>query len=102
MLPDPPVSVTVTLPPGATVVALTVSCGPEPTVNVNGADVPPPGAGVKTVTATLPAVATSAPAIDARSCVALRNVVARSAPFQRMTHDRTKVLPGTRPLKEAD
>ena len=67
---DPPypfVSVTVTGDPGVTVVALTVSVGVTPIVNVSDPDVPPPGGGVKTVTWGVPATATSVAAIEARS-----------------------------------
>ena len=83
--PSPPASVTVTLEPGAAVVALTDSVGAVAMVNVNAAEVPPPGAGVKTDTCAVPTAAMSAAAIAACSCVALTNVVARSDPFQRTT-----------------
>src|SRR5260221_12086776 len=75
--PGPFVSVTVTLEPGAAVVVLTVSTGGGAIVNGSAADVPPPGAGVKTVTCAVAGAATSAAPIDARSCVLLTNVVAR-------------------------
>src|SRR5215470_1152231 len=93
--PRPFVSVAVTLAPGATVVALTASAGGGATVKANEADVPPPGAGVKTVTGTVPAVATSAAAIAVVRRVALTKVVGRSAPFQRTTDPLTKPLPST-------
>lgn len=100
------VNVTVMLAPTATVVALTVSAGlgvcPWPIVNVKGEEVPPPGAGVKTVTNAEPAEATSAAVIDARSCVELRKVVARSTPFHRTMEDETKLLPFTVRLKAGD
>src|SRR5436189_228988 len=51
------------------------------TVNVCAAEVPPPGAGVTTVTCGVPAAATSAAAMAAVSWVALTNVVVRVAPF---------------------
>src|SRR5262249_41165472 len=58
-------------------------------------EVPPPGAGEKTVTGTVPAVATSAAGMVAVKEPALTNVVARSAPFQRTTDDATKFVPPT-------
>src|SRR5438105_4729345 len=58
-------------------------------------EVPPPGAGVKTVTAAVPASATSVGAIAAVSCVGETYVVARSAPFQRTTEPATKFVPVT-------
>jgi hypothetical protein len=45
-------------------------------------DVPPPGAGVTTVTLAVPAEAMSAAEMDALSCVALTKVVVRAVPFQ--------------------
>src|SRR5262249_61474376 len=69
--PSPFVSVPVPLLPPATLVALTASTGGGAMVKANVADVPPPGAGVKTVTGTVPAVATSAAAIDVVRRVAL-------------------------------
>ena len=67
---DPPypfVSVTVTGDPGVVMVALTVSVGDTPIVNVSDPEVPPPGAGVKAVTCAVPGTATSAAVIDARN-----------------------------------
>ncbi len=83
--PSPPDSMTVTLAPGAAVVVFTDSVGLAPIVNVNDAEVPPPGAGVNTVTWAVPTAAMSAAPIAACSWVAARNVVARSDPFQRTT-----------------
>src|SRR5438309_1013735 len=71
------------------------------TVNVCAADVPPPGAGVMTVTGTVAAVATSAAAIAAVSWVALTKVVVRAAPFQRTLEPLTKLLPFTVSVKAA-
>src|SRR5204863_9190581 len=71
------------------------------TVNVCAADVPPPGAGVTTVTGTVAAVATSAAAIAAVSWVALTKVVVRAAPFQRTLEPLTKLLPFTVSVKAA-
>ncbi|HEX6212507.1 MAG TPA: hypothetical protein VF136_17130 [Methylomirabilota bacterium] len=65
------------------------------TVKVTLPEVPPPGAGVTTVTGTERAVARSAAVIAARSWVALTNVVVRAAPFQRTLEEATKPLPLT-------
>src|SRR5438093_4278893 len=51
------------------------------TVSVTALDVPPPGAGVKTVIAAGPPVARSAAVSCAVSCVADPNVVGRAVPF---------------------
>src|SRR5574341_952621 len=68
-------------------------------VNVNGVAAPPPGAGLKTVTLAVPAVAMSAAVIVAVTCVELMKVVVRSAPFQRTTELLTKLVPVTRSPK---
>ena len=70
-------------------------------VKVCKADVPPPGVGLNTVTCTLPAAATSAAGMAAVSCVALTNVVVRSAPFQRTVEPVTKLAPLTVRVKAA-
>src|SRR5262245_44202391 len=62
-------------------------------------EVPPPGAGLKTVTAAIPLVAMSADGIAAVSCVAETNVVGRSAPFQRTTELAMKFVPFTVSVK---
>src|SRR2546423_4195855 len=64
--------------------------------NPMGPEVPPPGAGVATVICAVPAVPRSAAEMAAVSCVALRNVVVRAAPFQRTVELLTKPLPFTR------
>ena len=69
------------------------------TVNVRAEDVPPPGAGVNTVTCAVPAGAMSAAGIAAVSCVPLTNVVVRSVPFQRTTEPVTKFVPVTVSVK---
>jgi len=56
-------------------------------------DVPPPGAGLKTVTFAVPAVATSLAGIAAVSWVLETKVVVRSLPFQRTTAPLTKFVP---------
>src|SRR5205823_13792749 len=63
------------------------------TVNVCAAEVPPPGAGVTTVTCGVPADARSEAGIAAASWVALTKVVVRAAPFQRTLEPLTKLLP---------
>src|SRR5439155_3631429 len=74
--------------------ALTVDPGVMP--NPMDPEVPPPGAGVATVICAVPAAAMSAAEMAAVSCVALRNVVVRAAPFQRTVELLTKPLPFTR------
>ena len=96
-----PTSVMVTEPPGATVVVFTVSVGGGSIVKDNAFDVPPPGAGVCAVIGTVPLDARSLAAIEARSCVALANVVGRGAPFHCTTDEATKPLPFTVSVKEA-
>src|SRR5580700_4029640 len=51
-------------------------------VNVCGAEVPPPGAGVDTVTLAVPALAISVAGIVTVNSVECTKVVARAAPFQ--------------------
>ena len=58
-------------------------------------EVPPPGDGLKTVTAALPGLERSLVGIEAVIWVALTNTVARSAPFQRTTDAAMKPLPLT-------
>src|SRR5260370_25275033 len=62
-------------------------------------EVPPSGAGVKTVTCAVPAVATSLAGMFAVSCVALIKLVGRGEPFQRTTESAIKLLPLTVSLK---
>jgi hypothetical protein len=66
---------------------------------VTAPDVPPPGAGVNTVTGTDPTPARSAAVIAARSWVALTKVVVRAVPFQRTTEEMAKPLPFTVSVK---
>src|SRR5206468_2779116 len=65
------------------------------TVNVRATDVPPPGAGVTTVTEAVPGAARSAAEMAAANWVLLTNVVVRAAPFQRTVEAGTKPLPVT-------
>ncbi len=58
-------------------------------------DVPPPGAGLLTVTLAVPAVAMSLAEIDAVKLVALFRVVVRSDPFHRTVEPETKLEPLT-------
>src|SRR5262249_7669462 len=71
------------------------------TVNVTLLDVPPPGAGLKTVTCAVPATAMSPAGICAVNCVELTKVVGRSAPFQRTTEPLMKFVPVTVKVKAA-
>ena len=93
--PDPFANVTVTDAPPATLFELTASVGGCVMLNGRGADTPPPGAGLKTVTCAVPMLAMSLVEIAARTCVEFTNVVARSLPFHRTTEPVTKLLPLT-------
>jgi len=64
-------------------------------VKVSDPEVPPPGAGLKTVTWLVEANEISVAEIAARSCPGLTKVVARSLPFQRTTDPATKFDPFT-------
>jgi hypothetical protein len=98
--PSPPVNVTVTWPPGTTVVVFTISTGATVTENVSGFEVPPPGDGENTETCALPTAARSAAEIAACNCVALTKVVGRFAPFHRTTDDETNPVPFTLSVSE--
>src|SRR5512143_2371199 len=78
---------------------LEITGGGLTTANVRGAEEPPPGAGVTTVTLTLAACATSAVVIAVVSNPLLTYVVARGAPFHQMIEVRTKPLPFTASVK---
>jgi hypothetical protein len=65
------------------------------TVNVTALDGPPPGAGLVTVTAGVPAVTTSPAKIAAVTCVALTNVVTRGVPPKFTTDVIRKLVPFT-------
>src|SRR5689334_17169731 len=64
-------------------------------VNVWATEVPPPGAGLKTVTCAVPAVATSAAVTCAVNCVLLVYVVGRALPFHWTTEALMKFVPFT-------
>lgn len=79
---------------GATVV--TVGTGFVPvTVKVTELDVPPPGAGLVTVTAGVPAAVTSEARIAAVSCVAFTNEVTRAVPLKFTVDPLMKFVPFT-------
>ncbi len=65
------------------------------TVNVEFPDVPPPGVGLVTVTLNVPAVAISAAAMDAVTCVALTSVVVFAVPLNFTTDEALKFVPLT-------
>jgi hypothetical protein len=62
-------------------------------VSIKAPEVPPPGAGLETVTAAVPAAATSAAPIAACSWVLETNVVARALPFHRTLDEEIKFVP---------
>ena len=64
-------------------------------VKLRAFDVPPPGAGLLTVTLAVPAVAMSLAGIEAVKLVALFTVVVRSDPFHRTVEPETKFEPLT-------
>ena len=64
-------------------------------VKVRALDVPPPGAGLKTVTLAAPALAMSEAKMLAVSCVLLTKVVVRFALFHRTIDPLTKFVPLT-------
>src|ERR1700674_4715302 len=61
--------------------------------NVMADDVPPPGVGLKTVTAAVPTVIKSPVRMAALICDGLTNVVTRAEPFQFTTEFGTKFVP---------
>ena len=83
--------------------AIEVSVGPETALIVNDRlpEVPPPGAGLVTVTVAVPAVAISAAVIAAVNFVALTNVVVLEAPLNFTTDVDTKPVPLTVRVKAA-
>jgi len=69
------------------------------TVKLITLEVPPPGAGLNTVTGVVPAAAISAAVICAVNWFAFTNVVTRSAPFQRTFESGMKLDPPTVSVK---
>ena len=65
------------------------------TVRLLTADVPPPGAGLKTVIGNTPALTISADVSEAVNCVLLTNVVVRLLPLKRTTEPAKKFVPLT-------
>jgi len=66
-------------------IAASTGTGFARTVNHTGAESPPPGVRLKTVTSWLPAADINAGAIQARSAVLLTYSVGRSVPLKRAT-----------------
>src|SRR4030095_3434681 len=64
-------------------------------VKVRALEVPPPGAGLNTVTGAVPAAAMSVAGMAAVTCVAFTKVVVRAAPFHLTSEPETKLLPLT-------
>ena len=83
--------------------AIELSVGPETALIVNDRlpEVPPPGAGLVTVTVAVPAVAISAAVIATVNCVVLANVVVLEAPLNFTTDVDTKPVPLTVRVKAA-
>jgi len=63
------------------------------TVKLIALEVPPPGAGLVTVTASVPVEAMLAAGMAASNCVELRNVVASADPPKLTTEAATKFVP---------
>ena len=81
------------------VVVGTPCAGASWIVSVTPLEVPPPGAGLNTVTVAVPAVATSVAGTDTLNCVLLTNVVDRLAPFHRTVEPDTNPVPVTTRVK---
>src|SRR5205823_2449251 len=72
---------------GVMLVVVGTELGDVEVVNGWAFEVPPPGAGLNTVTDAVPAVTRSVAGMDAVSCDAETNIVVRSAPFHRTTDE---------------
>jgi len=100
-----PIRVSVNAAPLTVAVAGTieVSVGPETALIVNERvpEVPPPGAGLVTVTVAVPAVVISAAVIAAVNFVVLTNVVVLVAPLNFTNEVDTKPVPFTVRVKAA-
>ena len=81
---------------------LRIATGVPAIVKVTAFDVPPPGAGLVTVTGTDPTVVTSVAGTVAVNCVALTKVVARAAPLNLTTEVLTNPVPFTISGKPAE
>ena len=71
------------------------------TVKFAAFDVPPPGAGLNTVTAAVPAEEIAAAGMAEINCVALTKVVLRAVPAKLTTDPETKFAPLTVSVKPA-
>src|SRR5712664_2289761 len=81
---------------GLRLVVVGTGFGDAEIVNVWAFEVPPPGAGLNTVTDAVPAVTRSVAGMDAVNCDAETNIVVRLAPFHRTTDEpATKFVPFT-------
>src|SRR5438128_3535801 len=80
---------------GLRLVVVGTGFGAEEMVNVCAFDVPPPGAGLNTITDAVPTVAMSLAGIAAVNRDDEPNVVVRLAPFHRTTDPVTKFVPFT-------
>jgi hypothetical protein len=69
------------------------------TVRLTALEVPPPGAGLKTVMGKFPEFTISVARIVAVNCVELTNVVTRPIPLKRTTEALTKFVPLTVRIK---
>jgi hypothetical protein len=74
---------------------ITGSAVDDPTTKSTELEVPPPGAGVKTLTEAVPGLCRSPAPIDAFSCPELIKVVVRDTPFHWTTELATKLVPLT-------
>ncbi len=90
------------VPTGPDVEESCVMAGGLLIVNIKTLDVPPPGAGLTTVTEALPGLATSSAVMAAASCVLLTKVVTRFEPFHCTCDVDTNPLPFTVRLKAAE
>src|SRR5882672_5540412 len=79
--------------------ATATETGPTPMLKARDLELPPPGAGLKTVMAAVPVAAMSPAGIWAVTPPLLTNAVGRSLPFQRTTELDTKFTPPTAKVK---
>src|SRR5262245_26349272 len=95
MLLFPEESATVVPVPALKLKAATKPLGVAEMLKVWALEIPPPGAGLNTVTWAVPGAATSEARIFAVNCVGETKLVTRSAPFQRTTELTIKLDPFT-------